>query len=346
MLIFASVPMMVAQAADAPGWHMESVPAKRIVATDKVTVSYPNRTVSKWSLMAAVPPDLPSQTDVTVEMVVPDDSHPVTLTQEKSGLKRLIRLVSIPVQGNRFDKSIIVVFTYKATLIARRLAKGNPPKPVLPLAAADRTNWLAETPTLDYHSPAFQSWLSANNLRKQEGQQDLQFAYRVYSLIKQKYNYSYVDAQDRKVSNLCQTNLTDCGGSVNLLVGALRANNIPARQLVGRNAVSGTPGEYAGQRHVRSEFFAEGIGWVPVEISSGMSFKDQPDSNYFGYDPGDFLTVHLDTDLLIDYGIDGIQKEQWAQSLRFWLKSTWQGQPSPPIMSGDWKVTSSDLQPL
>jgi len=49
---------------------------------------------------------------------------------------------------------------------------------------------------------------------------------------------------------------SDCGGLATLYVSILRANGIPARCLTGRSIDPNTP-------HVKMDFYAEGVGWVP-----------------------------------------------------------------------------------
>jgi transglutaminase-like putative cysteine protease len=43
---------------------------------------------------------------------------------------------------------------------------------------------------------------------------------------------------------------------------------------------------------VKAEFFAEGIGWVPVDISSAITQHDVSAS--FGRDNGDFIVMNFD----------------------------------------------------
>ncbi len=90
-----------------------------------------------------------------------------------------------------------------------------------------------------------------------------------------------------------------------VFVAACRANGVPARMLVGRWASSAKAPkkgvEYEGQWHVKAEFYARGIGWVPVDLSSAVVWDKSPEGlRYFSNDPGDFLTLHLDHDLVWD----------------------------------------------
>jgi hypothetical protein len=55
-----------------------------------------------------------------------------------------------------------------------------------------------------------------------------------------------------------------------------------------------------GQCHVKSEFYATNIGWIPVEMSAATEDKLSNPARYFGVDAGNFLTLHVDPDLVID----------------------------------------------
>src|SRR5207248_1997886 len=80
-----------------------------------------------------------------------------------------------------------------------------------------------------------------------------------------------------------------------VFVCALRANDIPARQMVGRMVKSQTPIDKPPYgAHSRAEFFAEGVGWVPVDPTFGLGDKTPSGLTQFGNDAGDFLVLHLD----------------------------------------------------
>src|SRR5205085_6623815 len=104
---------------------------------------------------------------------------------------------------------------------------------------------------------------------------------------------------------------SDCGGLSMLLVAALRAGGVPARTLYGRWAESAKPGEKADdqpflQWHVKAEFYATGIGWVPVDMASGILHDKSPEGlEFFGKDPGNFLTIHVDPNMMVDTKVDG-----------------------------------------
>ena len=91
---------------------------------------------------------------------------------------------------------------------------------------------------------------------------------------------------------------------------------------------SAKPGEKVGdvefyQQHVKAEFFATGIGWVPADPASAVLWDKSSDGlTFFGHDPGDFIVFHLDGDLLINTIHFGKQPVQYLQGTAFWVKGT------------------------
>src|SRR5262249_24619132 len=220
---------------------------------------------------------------------------------------------------------------YTATLLARKLVPGKVSTTVA-LSGAEEKAALAKTPLGDFNSPEFQKWLDVNKLRRASADDDVDFACRVFLAITKAYLYEFQLNQDRRVSKLCTAKGTDCGGMALLFASTLRANNIPARVLAGRWAQSANPNEKVGdvpyyQWHVKAEFFARGVGWGPVDPASAkLHDKSKEGLRYFGNDAGDFLTMHVDTDLLIDTGWTDSAKKPvpWLQGVKFWVR------PNPP----------------
>ena len=132
----------------------------------------------------------------------------------------------------------------------------------------------------------------------------LEFAARVLKVIRADYEYKFDPADEKRASVSCSRPATDCGGMSFVYVAAMRANDIPARVLIGRFALPRKPGttpadtEY-DQPHVRTEMHVAGIGWVPVDPAFAHRGKDRPVSEFIGHDPGDMLVLHVDLDLRI-----------------------------------------------
>ena len=81
------------------------------------------------------------------------------------------------------------------------------------------------------------------------------------------------------------------------LVAVLRANGVPARLEAGRWALDEVPGY--GQYHVRASFYDQTVGWVPADPTFGMSAvrRRQSPVRTFGGTEGNFITLHLNTDV-------------------------------------------------
>src|SRR4051794_35197918 len=132
---------------------------------------------------------------------------------------------------------------------------------------------------------------------------------------------------DRKASAAAQMRKSDDTGLANVFTSVLRANKIPARNLVGRwaePATKGIKGVGNGmyyQWQVRSEFFADGIGWVPVDLGSAkMRDESKEGLVYFGHDAGHFLTSHVDQDFTVDVPLMGPRTLEGFQAVNWFVR--------------------------
>jgi hypothetical protein len=103
---------------------------------------------------------------------------------------------------------------------------------------------------------------------------------------------------------------------------------VPARVLAGRWAKSAKPGDRVGQmkyyqEHVKAEFYADEVGWIPVDCASAVMYDTSPQElRCFGHDAGDFLVMHLDPEIEVDTLHFGKQKIAWLQGLSYWVIGT------------------------
>lgn len=302
-------------------YHIESTANKRIKASLSYLILAPNLVVREWIAFATFPPELPSQSNVKASI---QNGHVVA---EQSSMKRPVIFAQIPTKsdgmGGATTKSVSVRVEYEATLNARKLVAGKPSQPVDILTTEDRDFCLASNKTCDYKSKDVQAWLERLALRRGSAERDLEFAFRAFQRFRKELTYRCDDNQSRSASQVCKDKWSDCGGIANLYVATLRANNVPARVLPGRIATSG---EGTGAScHVKSEFYAEGIGWIPVEVTSAVAFKSSPVVNFFGVDDGSFLAFHTDTDLIFDAKVAGMQPVPFGQWIHYWVdgSGTW-----------------------
>ncbi|MHC5054232.1 MAG: transglutaminase-like domain-containing protein [Planctomycetota bacterium] len=194
----------------------------------------------------------------------------------------------------------------------------------------------------DFGSPAVRAWLDANGLRRGAGEGEVDLARRVFQVIAKGSSYEYLGRQERTASHVARAGKSDCGGLATLFVAALRSQGVPARVLAGRWAKSARPGERAGpacyfQEHVKAEFFASGVGWVPADLSSAVVHDKSPGKlRYFGNDDGDFLTFHVDTDLELDTLHFGRKTVTYLQKAAYW--ATGSGDFEGAVVDEDWRV--------
>lgn len=219
---------------------------------------------------------------------------------------------------------------YEFDLYARKLVPGKHDNTVKELDKLSRNAYLRATKTIDWDSVEFQIWLKKTpGMIINGSQKDIIFAYNAYKYLTNKGVYT----TDKFLSAraVCKTLVTDCGGFATLFTAIMRANGIPARTLAGWWALSGD------QTHCKAEFWAKGIGWVPVDITSGFKNPD----NFFGRDYGNFITIHTDNDLVIDTIYWG-EKEFWGdQGWLYWVTAK-DGNVSGNTFRSTWAVEENN----
>lgn len=300
--------LLVAFAWASPAPAQQPRPTHRIEATEQqtvtATITYEIRTTAfaatRWIAFLPEPPELPSQRNVKTR------AEPAgKVVPERSTLARKVRVIDVPVARPAAGTGLSLKLDVRATLMSRKLvplAKGEKPPTVAPLTATERKYYLAPTPLVDFDAKPFRAWLDAKKLRRGKAETPLRFATRMLEVLRADFEYRYDPGEDKRASAVCGRGATDCGGLTLMFVGAMRANNIPARLLIGRIAKPRKPGsgpadlEY-DRPHVRAELYVTGIGWVPVDPTYANADKRQPVTAFVGDDPGDLLVLHVDVDL-------------------------------------------------
>jgi transglutaminase-like putative cysteine protease len=296
----------------APAVAAAQPPTRKLQFADEqtihATIGYEIRTrdfaASRWLVYIAEPPELPSQTKVKV---VCDPLGKIVA--EKSPLARKVRFFDVPVPAPEAGGKIAVKQDITAMLRSRKLvplAEGEKPPAVPPLTAAERKFYTAATKRYDFDKTEFKAWIAAKRLTREKNESPFGYVERVLAVLRSDFAYRYDPNEEKRASVSCSRNATDCGGMTILLVSAMRAHDIPARTIVGRYAKPRRAGTAPGdldydQPHVRAEFFAPGIGWVPVEPTMANRNPDKPLTDYIGNDPGDLLVLHVDFDLRLHF---------------------------------------------
>jgi hypothetical protein len=280
------------------GMILERKPGKRIKAMLDCGVIAQGGGVMEWMVYAPKAPTLDRQRDVLTTLL-PEGK----LAQELSPLKRGLMRARLKNRPQAIQVKLTIEATLMTTRLRPRVAGEAPVKAELEPGVAKL--YTRASPMGDYKTPAFQGWLDKAKLRRGDDESALAFARRVFRHLKYSLSYEWHDDMDLRASAACLAGKSDCGGMSNLFVAALRAGGVPARAVAGRHATSEKPpaprsGAIGSQRHVCAEFFADGVGWVPVDVNLAVVDDRRGDFAYFGNDAGKFLVMHVDTDLVVE----------------------------------------------
>ena len=324
-------------------YFLEIKPAARTSAVYTYAVSAPDLTAKEWVLFLPRPQDLPGQRILRAG-ITPENAIIADLSPLRQPLMRRRVTADTP----KLAKEITLEAKFQATLSSRRLIPrvGGASHPSPPMTERERRLFLRRTSQFDYTSEVLRQWMDSNGLQRGAREGEVDFARRVFQVIAKGFHYEYLGEQDRSAAHVCVAGKSDCGGMAVLFVTALRAQGIPARTLAGRWAKSAKPDDKIGaiqyyQEHVKAEFFAQGIGWVPADLSSAVLHDRSPDKlEFFGNDRGDFLTFHLDNDLSLDSLYFGVHVMPWLQDAAYWVTGT--GSVTHAVIRQSWTVVNGE----
>ena len=307
-------------AGSAPSYVLKVTSAKRVHDELMFGFQAPQIVADEWVVFACRLPELAGQVDVRSSLL--PGGLPV---RDLGPLGRPLLMTRVPAQDAPVRDRLTVRVDFEATLLGRRLEKLEPgsPRPatVAPINPKEKRDALATSRHFDFESPTFRKWLDERKLRRDSGEGDIDFARRAFLEIKKGYGFANAEPTDRSASKTSQLGQSDSSGLVILFVSTLRANGIPSRTLFGRWAFATRPGRNANDEpHVKSEFFATGVGWVPVDIATAILLDRTSEGLvYFGEDKGDFLALHVDPDLEFDTIHFGRKSMEFLQNPSFWV---------------------------
>lgn len=341
-LLFAAAAALAvaAQPAAPPRYAVEVKDARRVAATLTYLVTCPELKAKEWFVFAAAAPELPGQTK-TKTTLTPNGAA----AKERGGFGRGLAVARVPATTEALRTTIPIRVAYEAQLRSRTLVElpaGAAAPKVEPLSAAERKQYLAEHGDINFKHEAFQTWLRDEGLVRDKGD-DVAFARAAFLRVRNAMTYEYAEKLDRRASAVCAAGKSDCGGLATLFAAALRANGVPARTLYGRWAKSAEADAKLGgvayyQWHVKAEFYAAGVGWVPADPGAAVEDKGRvPNATrHFGADAGDFLTLHVDGALGVEAGPFGAQTAGNLQTPAWWASG---GGRAPPTRATEgWTV--------
>ena len=283
-------------------WKLERRPSKRVRATFTYTVTAPNLVAREWLLFLSRPEHHPAH-DVTVTAPTPDAEEIRDLSARRQPLWRWRTPVG---DGDAEPDTMKWSVSLDVQLFSRKLARGRSRSKGRALGADERRLSLRPTGGFDYRDRVVIEFARQHKLERETREGEVEFARRVFQAIARNFEYHYVGEQDRSAAGVIGAGRSDCGGLSTLFATVLRSQGIPARTIAGRWATSARPGQRIGgvayfQEHVKAEFWADGLGWVPADLSSAVLHDPSKEKvKYFAADPGDFIVFHFDTNLRFD----------------------------------------------
>lgn len=315
-------------------FHIQTQFVRRVATALTTTVFSAGALSGTLEIYAPKPPELASQTLLSCDMLIPAAPDFLWVeVQDESPLLRPLLALDAPVTSNDFLNPLVVELQYEVDLFAQHLSEGTGSSPVVPLSSEQRAAYLASAPRMDFDAAVFSDWILQAGLSRKAGERDLAFGHRVFRYLTSHATYGVGgDYDSRRPSVVCQTLTSDCGGLSLLFVASLRANGVPARTLFGRWALSQT-GNY-GQYHVIAEFYAGGVGWVPVDVAGVVAHGIANPDTLFGHTDGLFLAFHEDTDIVAAPGF----VHGWAQYVL--LRWVGEGDFWPANITDWWSVST------
>lgn len=249
---------------------------------------------SKWEFEVAKAPETPTQSKATNDFVHKDTRLNGKTTEKRGkGTSRESFLQSQIREGRAKTEQLIPVsLSYEFDTFSCELARGKGTEAPVQLGAGERRANLDKGYPFDLQGPTGRRWIAENGLVRRKGERDLAFANRIQIFMTQYFTYN----SDRGFTfeDAFRYRGIACGGAALLFSSIMRHNNIPARIRGGRwlqDQHKAGDGGYAIQVHVKTDFYAEGVGWVCVEFPYGEKDPEKI-TEVFGKDGG-FLTMHI-----------------------------------------------------
>jgi hypothetical protein len=288
---------------EGPGWHLVYTRSHRASFVQEWKYSFPSHQSARWIIAVRYPPELAWSRDVTAkaELLTSSGWKPLSLVTEGSAERRRMFVIDYPHKDPMLWNGFTLRTSFAATIYSQRLKKGNPAAPVAPLSAAQKSIYLAATPTFDFHTPSVRAWMDEHGMWKGKTEKPLAFVHRVYKTLRLGLPYNMAEGGPWICSQILKVGFGECCRHGVVGTSILRANGIPARTVCSLWAVD----EKSQGAHCWGEFFLDGVGWVPYDTTLD---HEHPESEaYFAVKDGHFLAGMVDFDWVINAGPFGKQ---------------------------------------
>jgi hypothetical protein len=240
-------------------------------------------------IMHPLPPNTASQRLVSWEMIVKTSkgTSKAEPSEETGPFKKRI----LTVRADPNEKMQVVVKLELDLFKAPGPVKAKMPPT---LTEKEQIAYTDVGPFYEHDTEAFRSWMKANDLLKKKKESDSQFALRVLTFMRTKFNYKIPDdkymrakIKERGTGELgffISEWSGECWALSRVYTCVLRANGIPSRQVSGRMLDGG--------HHVRAEVFLESVGWIHVELAGSVTNKKANVAEFFGRDGSNMIVMN------------------------------------------------------
>lgn len=273
--------------------HLVRTPGPTVEVTEEFRMVAPNIRMAVWGVGFGTTPSDGGQELISSRIWAEGASHRTRQVTDKLGQ----RFWLLEASGVGNEQSLTCRATTKIQLFRRELKQGADPNPPT-LAEAERRMWLRLADASD--ASPIRAWMSQMRLYRDPSQNQLVFAQKVLTAMEASLAYKWDSSAPKGIKACLSRGWGACGDLNDVAVSVLKVAGIPARLRQGRNIV-GAKREFGpdddGTFHVAAEFWADNVGWVPIEASafSGPSLTTGGQlRTYLGRAEPSHLTKHYD----------------------------------------------------
>ena len=302
MLTVVVGPLAAAAGDSSSAYALLYSPVRQITCTASTTWTITGMRVKEWYWYNLLPPTTPRQ-HITMS-VVPTAAQGSTQGEVQHPLLFIRKVFSRPQNGVSCGYEVV----YQGTLYRTQLVQLKPGavhRSIPDLSAREQELYTARTDPYDFDSAVVSNWLNRSGLRRKSDERDLDFGRRVFMNMCTTFKYGPNHAPNNTASAVVTTHMGVCGGLSTAFCAALRASGVPCRVLVVQQV--GLGGNVGGSDwgHATNEFFCQGIGWVPCDLtggcSAGASRNMDAAATWFGQEDGATLMEFNDeSDFTVD----------------------------------------------